>query len=132
MLDTNVVLDAIAAREPFRKDTDAIFALIGKNILTGYVTASSVTDIYYVLRRKLSDDTCRKALWHLFDLFSAVPVFQEDCEEALGVPMEDFEDALIYVCARKSGVDYIVTRDEGFLKTNNAISPSDFLALAPF
>ena len=36
LLDTNVVLDKLAAREPFKDNADRIFNLIGRNELTGY------------------------------------------------------------------------------------------------
>jgi predicted nucleic acid-binding protein len=129
LLDTNVILDALASREPFNAGADAIFALAGKRRITAYVTASSVTDVYYVLRRKLSDETCRSALLHLFNLFSAISVTQNDCLSALNEPIEDFEDALMMVCARKMGVNYIITRDKTFLKTKGTISPPDFLGI---
>jgi putative PIN family toxin of toxin-antitoxin system len=129
ILDTNVILDAIAAREPFKKDADAIFAFLGENKLTAYVTASSVTDIYYILHRKLPDEICRKALRNLFNLMSVVTVSQKDCEAALSSPVADFEDALVSACALKSSVDYIITRDEDFLKTPGTISPVDFVKL---
>jgi predicted nucleic acid-binding protein len=132
LLDTNVILDALASREPFRADAEAIFALTGKRRITAYVTASSVTDIYYILRRKLPDETCRSALRHLFNLFSAIPVTQRDCLSALDEPMEDFEDALIMICARKMDIDYVITRDKTFLGTRGTISPPDFLKIRPF
>jgi predicted nucleic acid-binding protein len=127
LLDTNVVLDVLAAREPFRACATAIFSLVGQRELTAYITASSVTDIYYILRRKLPDATCRKALRNLFHLFSVIPVTQRDCHSALDEPLEDFEDALIMVCGRKMGVDYVITRDEIFLKAKGTVSPLDFL-----
>ena len=105
LLDTNVILDVLALREPFRASAEAVFALIGTRKLTAYVTASSVTDIYYILRKKLPDEACRKALRDLFNLFSAVPVTQRDCLSALNDPIKDFEDALIMICARKTSVD---------------------------
>jgi len=41
--------------------------------------------------------------------------------------MPDFEDALVAVCADKENLNFIVTRDEEFLKLPKAISPSEFL-----
>ncbi|MDR3076216.1 MAG: PIN domain-containing protein [Synergistaceae bacterium] len=42
LLDTNIVLDKLAAREPFINEADRIFALIGRNEITGYVTAAGI------------------------------------------------------------------------------------------
>jgi predicted nucleic acid-binding protein len=129
LLDTNVILDALASREPFKTSANAIFVLAGKRRITAYVTASSVTDVYYILRRTLPDETCRRTLFHLFNLFSAISVTQNDCLSALNEPIEDFEDALMMICARKMGVDYVITRDKAFLKTKGTISPPDFLGI---
>jgi hypothetical protein len=87
---------------------------------------------YYILHRKLPDNTCREALRNLFSLFSAIPVTQRDCQSALDEPLEDFEDALMMVCGRKMSVDYVVTRDDLFLKTKGVISPLDFLRTHSF
>ena len=55
------------------------------------------------------------ALGFLFKTYGVVAVTHKDCEAALALPIDDFEDALVAVCAEKAGADYIVTRDEGFL-----------------
>jgi len=84
LIDTNVILDSLASRKPHNKNADDIFDLIAKNHVEAYLNTSSVTDIYYILRKTLGD--------------TALP---------------DFEDALVVVCAEKVNLDYIVTRDEG-------------------
>jgi predicted nucleic acid-binding protein len=129
ILDTNVIIDYLASRAPFYVSAGAIVDLIVRRECTGYITASGVTDIYYVLRKNLTNEACRSALRWLFRLFTVIPVLQVDCETALGYPMEDYEDALVAVCANKTRADYIITRDEHFLKTENVVSPSDFLSL---
>jgi len=56
LLDTNVVLDAIVNRKPFYHDAQKVIDLIHENKLEGYITANSVTDIYYIAKH------CEKAL----------------------------------------------------------------------
>jgi predicted nucleic acid-binding protein len=59
-----------------------------------------------------------------------VSVTQKDCIGALSIPLDDFEDALAAVCAKKAGADYIVTRDDGFLRGKSPvplIAPDDLL-----
>jgi len=45
--------------------------------------------------------------------------------------MDDFEDALLVICAMNIGADYIVSRDAILLKTapTKVILPVDFLIL---
>jgi len=128
LLDTNVIVDNLAVREPFHKNANAIFNLIVEERITGYVNTSGITDIYYILS-KIFDDTANRAkIRVILNLLQPVEVTKEDCLIALDSPMPDFEDALVAVCADKVDIDYIVTRDEEFLKNPNTISPSDFLA----
>ena len=51
LLDTNVVLDVLLKRDPWQADASAIWLAIDGGSITAYLTASSVTDIFYVARR---------------------------------------------------------------------------------
>ncbi|MDR1996873.1 MAG: PIN domain-containing protein [Candidatus Margulisbacteria bacterium] len=131
LIDTNVVLDAIAAREPFYKDAQKVLNLILDNKLVGYITASSVTDIYYIARKYLHQTVLQNTMRYLFRLFVVIDVLGEDCLAALDFFIDDYEDALITICGNKVEVDYIITRDADFLgnvKTTPVITPADFLA----
>ena len=54
------------------------------------------------------------ALGFLINTYSVVSVTQDDCSKALTLPNDDFEDALVEVCAKSVGADYIVSRDSEF------------------
>jgi len=127
LLDTNVIVDNLALREPYEKDAKAIFYLIATNRIMGYVSTSSITDIYYIVRKTFNDIDSRDKIRTLITLFQIIEVTKADCFVALDSSMPDFEDALVAVCADKEGLDYIVTRDDEFLKLPKAISPSEFL-----
>ena len=127
LIDTNVVLDRLANRQPFNVEAQAIFNLIGNNKVTAYITASSVTDIFFLLRKAIGYDLSIKAIQDLLDAFEVISVTRDDCENALKSPIKDYEDALVSVCADKEGLDFIVTRDVEFLKLPKAVDPSAFL-----
>jgi len=134
LIDTNVVLDALAAREPFRADAEKIFLLAAQGKCQGFVTANSVTDIYYLVRKNASEAVAREALRNLLQVFAIVDIDGEDCENALESPIDDYEDALVAVCAAKIDVDYIITRDQNFLRAEplvRVISPAEFLKRTP-
>ena len=131
LLDSNVILDAVAHRDPFYKNAEMIFMLAAERKIKGYITANSFTDIYYIAKKQLSDLSAREALRYLFKIFSVIEVTGEDCKEALEFDMSDFEDAVVVSCGFKASVDYIVIRDEIFLASDNVenvVSPTDFLA----
>ena len=132
LIDTNVVLDAIADRKPFNKNAQRIFLLAAREKLEVFLTANCMTDVYYVTRKYLTDTDAREALRKLFQIFTVIDVRGTDCETALDLPMQDYEDAVVFICARKAGVEYIITRDNEFLKAKSTpptISPTDFLKL---
>lgn len=49
LVDTNIIIDALTSREPFREDAEQVFLLAANQIEDMYITASSATDIYYLL-----------------------------------------------------------------------------------
>jgi len=131
LMDTNVVLDAIAKREPFWGDAQKIMNLIIDSKLEGYITANSITDIYYIARKYLSRNDLRNTLRSLFKIFYIIDVFGADCRKALDFPLDDYEDALLAVCGDRSAVDYIITRDEEFLHQAKfqVIAPANFIKI---
>lgn len=132
LLDTNVVLDAIAAREPFCADAQRLVRLAAKDRFEGCVTAKAITDIYYICRKSLSDAQAREAIQNLLDVFTVLDVRGADCEAALALPVKDFEDAVVMACAHREKLDCIVTRDALFLTEASEariLSPSTFLQI---
>jgi predicted nucleic acid-binding protein len=130
LVDTNVILDAIAAREPFRQDAERIILMAAEEKIEGFISAKSITDIYYVARRNLSEKAVREALRNLFSVFSILAVDSDDCKVALDFPLEDYEDAILAVCGHRAGMDCIISRDKDFLESNTilqVVSPPVFL-----
>lgn len=131
LIDTNVVLDALMSRAPFNVLAEKLFIMVAEDKLKASITASSVTDIYYLLNKHLHDiHQVKQALSNLFSLFKILDVTQNDCEKALMLPMEDYEDALIATCAKRKRIELIITRNpKGFNESPiAAITPDDFFA----
>lgn len=51
LIDTNIVLDFLLQRLPFFQDAELLFQEIDSNRVVGYVTATTLTDIFYISRR---------------------------------------------------------------------------------
>ena len=129
--DSNVLLDAIANREHGAEAQELVLAVASDQAL-GLVTANSITDIYYIARKHLGDAAAREAVRNILTVFDIATVGGEDCSAALEVPMKDFEDALLAVCAKRDGANYIATRDEAFISSNApvpAMKPERLLRL---
>ncbi|GHU59410.1 hypothetical protein FACS189444_4650 [Spirochaetia bacterium] len=104
--------------------------LAANEAIDAYITANTITDIYYITRKRFSDTETRNKLRYLFMVFSVIDLFAADCQAALDSPVQDYEDAVLALCAEKSGVDYIITRDDAFLAQAGSlpvVSPQDFL-----
>lgn len=131
LIDTNVVLDALTSRTPYNASAERIFLFVAEEKLNAFITASSVTDIYYLLQKHLHDQyRAKQVLFKLFSLFEVIDVTGSDCEKALSLPMKDYEDALLATCARRRRLDLIITRNlKDFTDSPvNVIAPDDFLA----
>ena len=132
MIDTNVILDDILNRGSNADTAQKISRLATDNLVKCYITANSITDIFYIVSKSLNEIAARKIIRNLLLSFDVVGVDGEDCRLAIDLPMGDFEDALVVVCAEKAALDYIVTNDKGFLSDMSlsvpAINPINFLS----
>ena len=130
--DTNVILDAMIRREDWEV-AEALFMAVSEDKAEGVITANTVTDIYYITRKRLGDQKTREAIWNLMSLFEIAPVDEKVCFDALATPMKDFEDAVMAVAAKRVGAEIVVTRDEGFLSEGNApiraVSPKEAMEI---
>lgn len=129
--DTNVLLDAIADRA-YADEAKKLIMAAASGSVDGIVTANSVTDIYYIAGKHLGSAGARKAVRSILTLFDVADVCGDDCFAALEAPMADFEDALLVVCSRRAGADYIATRDEKFIASASPVpakKPEDILEL---
>ena len=132
LLDTCVVLDALQEREPFREDAQAIVLAAANRTFDGFLTAKSVTDIYYLLHRHThSGEEARKLLNKLCTLFELADTEGIDCRRAISSPLSDYEDAVMAETALRSGMDCIVTRNERDYKASPVpvYTPAVFLKL---
>ncbi|MDR1605325.1 MAG: PIN domain-containing protein [Gracilibacteraceae bacterium] len=130
LLDTNVVMDALQERQSFAIVAQEILRRGQQGEFSISFTANAVTDIFYLYAKAQNLQSARSAIAFLLDTFRVVAVRHDDCLAAMKLPIKDFEDALVAVCAEKDGADYIVTRDEQFLTARSPvplIAPKDFL-----
>ena len=123
LLDTNIIMDALQERSPFDIEAKEILKRAqGGNEFTCLFTANAAADIFYLYSKVRDMRSSKAALSFLIENYGVVTVAQEDCVAALSLPIEDFEDALVVVCAQKINADYIVTRDDSFLQVNSPVS----------
>ena len=112
LIDTCVVVDVLQKREPFFEASMKVFDAVARQQCIGVLTAKSVTDIHYLLRRSLRDEEkARTLLRTLFALFAVEDTCAMDCQLALESLTQDYEDAIMVETARRLRLDCIVTRN---------------------
>ncbi|WP_223807710.1 type II toxin-antitoxin system VapC family toxin [Pseudanabaena sp. UWO311] len=62
LIDTNVVLDFLQEREPFVKDAARLFARIDAGEIEGFIAATKITNIYYIVRRASGMEAAQNAI----------------------------------------------------------------------
>lgn len=118
LLDTNVVLDVLLRRGEWLADAEAVWQATAEGRLTACITASSLTDIYYISRRLASVSSARQVVRRCLDCLELLPVDGEMLEQAYALETADFEDALQIAAAMRGRLDAIVTRDpSGFTES---------------
>jgi len=111
LLDTNVVLDVLLNRHPFSDDSAQVMAMIDRSEVQGFLSATTVTTIHYLLAKYLDSNRSIKQVRLLLSLFEIAPVNRVVLENALAGHSPDYEDAVIIEAAQHAGVEYIVTRN---------------------
>ena len=110
-LDTNVLLDVLAQREPWMHDSAALLSLVDMGKVQGFVAAHTITTLHYLLSKHLNREKASTALVELVDLVTIATVDALVIQKGLSLGWHDFEDAVQAVCALEIEADYFVTRN---------------------
>ncbi len=121
LIDTNVALDFILEREPFFEASVEVISLTENAGINEFVSATTVTDIYYIAKRHLKNHEAVMTLLRKFlRIVKVVKVTHKDIYLAVNLDWKDFEDSVQYAVAKSNNFDAIVTRNmEGF--TDDAV-----------
>lgn len=129
-IDTNVIVDVVAKREPFFADSQAVLALCATGELEGVVSDLTFCNVAYVLRKALGNAQLRNGLRVLKEHLSIVPVGEAAITAAIENETVDFEDAIQLEAARTNQIDIIVTRNVRHFNNSpiRVCTPSELLA----
>ena len=112
LIDTNVILDVLLKREPFYKSCASVLTLARRKEIELYVSASAITDIYYIANQALRDRAEVKSLIvKLIKVVSVAGISEDEIQKALALPWKDFEDSVQYSVALLQKMGGIVTRN---------------------
>ncbi len=112
LLDTNIILDIALKREPHFEFSSKIFELIDKKRIVGYISASTVTDIYYIFRKVKGRDIAIEFVSNLIEIVDVVGIDRDIIINALKSKLIDFEDAVQASAAECNEIETVITRNK--------------------
>ena len=136
LLDTNIIVDVLQQREPWRQDGEIIFIAAAMNQITACVTAKQIADIHYMTKKAFKgqahvDYLAKQVIGKLMTFMELEDTSAADCQTAMGINNNDFEDAMLMACAARETMDYIVTRNIAHFKSSSVpvVTPADFVKI---
>jgi predicted nucleic acid-binding protein len=111
-IDTNLIIDLLAKREPFYDEAAMLFTLADKQKISLSVSALTFANTNYILLQSKKPEDAKLILRKLKLI---VQVLSLD-EKIVGLSLndndfKDYEDAIQYFTALENGVDAIITRN---------------------
>jgi len=130
-IDSDIILDIATGREPFFIDSTAVLSLIENGYAIGVISANSITNIYYILRKISTSEKAKKFIKTILKCISIISVEHQDIQNALESKFKDFEDGVQHFCAKRNRCDYIVTRNvkDYVFSDVEVIEPKEFILL---
>ena len=130
-VDTNLLLDVLAKRDPFYNAAARIWTIAETGACEALVSAISFNNIFYIVRTARDTAAARRALILLRDVFASVAPDQRILNQAIDSEITDFEDAIQLYSALHADADYLLTRNVGDFPAGilPILTPDEFLTL---
>jgi predicted nucleic acid-binding protein len=128
-VDSDVILDLTASRQPFYQDAAILFSLADSGRLVICSSSLIFANLFYILRKQSSSAAAVAALQKLRLLITVLPVTEKVIDLALASTFADFEDAIQYYTAVEERIPVLITRNtKDYRKTAITVyTPQEFL-----
>ena len=110
-IDTDIILDILAKREPFYNPAAQLFVLIDEKKVDAYTTPVVFSNLFYILSKFKSRNFAHSSLRKLRLLLTIIQVDEKIIDLALNSEFKDFEDAIQYYSAKFNNLEFIITRN---------------------
>ncbi len=125
-VDTDIVLDLLARREPFYKAAARLFSRAETGDISLAVSSLTFANLFYILRKQVSSKHALEVLRNFKRLVTVLAVDDATVEQALHAGFNDFEDAIQYHAAQHAGCSKLLTRNgRHYRKAEMAIETAD-------
>jgi predicted nucleic acid-binding protein len=132
LIDTNVLIDFLADRQPFSISAGRLFTLSLNKKIKIFISAISYNNIYYILKQNSTHKETIKILTELSAMTEVIDLTMNILTNALKSEFKDFEDAIQYYSAlTNTKIDKIVTRNtKDFKRSEIAVmTPDEVLSI---
>ncbi|MWB94403.1 PIN domain-containing protein [Flavobacterium sp. GA093] len=129
-IDTNILMDIFANRQPFVHNSLKIYALGVDKKINLYSTSNTVITLHYLLKKLIPEEKIRMALDEITENIEIISIDVNIIKKSLKSNHKDFEDAIQITAAQSiHNMDCIVTRDLKDYKFSeiNVFTPDEFL-----
>jgi len=129
LLDTNIILDIALKRFPHFEISSKIFELIDLKQIQAHITATTVTDIYYIAKKEKGNQLAIEFVINLIDIVEVIGVDKIVIQKALKSGFTDFEDAVQASAAAFNDIATIITRNKSDYSNTDLtiLSPEELL-----
>ena len=130
-VDSDIILDLLAQREPHYIHSARLFTLIDQKIVIAYTSPLIFANLHYLLKKLTSNTSALKSLRKLKTIINILPIDEKVIEQALNSEFNDFEDAIQYFTAINNGITLIITRNKSDYKRSkiNTANAEEFLRI---
>jgi len=131
-IDSDVVIDFFTDRAPHANPASELFELNEKGSIILYLSAVSINNIYYIVRRFLGHKKTLEVIEVLTEMTEIIGTTRKEILQALGNDFSDYEDSIQYSSALTvEGLDAIITRNTKDYKnaTIAVMTPLNFLKM---
>lgn len=111
LIDTNILLDCLQARKPYDAAATRIWTLVEERALTGFVSAISFNNVFYIARKQAGSERALTAVKLMRQTIQLVPLDEAVIDRAIAAGTADFEDAIQAAAAIRIAAEYVVTRN---------------------
>ena len=130
--DSCILIDVFTNRDKSCEGSIKCFELVAKGEIKGYLSSRQLTDIYYSIRKYISEEEVRRQIIKtLCNVFEVVPFCKQNIINALSSRYIDMEDGTQDDVAKCYCCNYLLTNDSKGYKNSKSIicSPKEFLEL---
>ena len=110
-LDANVIIDVVLNRKDFVEGSSKVLQLADNGECQLCASDVTFTTVSYYARKNRTVEQLYQVLQTLRDIIDVSPTGRVAIDWALRQKAKDFEDAVQYYAALRSGADYIISRN---------------------